>query len=500
MFFYEEEILKKIIIFLFISILINLNIVKAQTLNSENLPYYVKIEDIANNTTDHIQVKKVYDSYNFKPVFNIFYNHYETGSNFTKYDNFDESIWKQNLEFYNSFMTSIYYGYLSNPIDFNYFLTQVFIWRQNPNLRITIVDASGTKVKDYETKYNSMSYYISRHYVRSSFFGSVFRREIWDTDKFTYYNDEVILDNPDNINFEFRNDDHDLYITSLKPGNYNLFFTKNYEQEMHCFSDGTNIYWQSLKGPANISQRTSFIVTGLRLHLNEQLIGVNDRFGDASINDFQYEIYLNDELKYQFNRLDEIYLKSNSEYLIKDVSTNNSFNNIDDLSIEVRDTEYVLTITKEVISKNISINISTDENYYVYLESNNELYEVINKDTDLITLPYGTYYIKNDSNNYNEVLIVHDSRDEILNIGDQEIINELDVLVNEEDDQLEEVSTIKEIQAVENVENEGEENINYVDEVINNPKTGDNINSYFLSSVASLFVFTFAYILNKKYL
>ena len=462
--------MKKIILFIS-SLLFNINIVFASTLVSEDLPYYVKIIDLGSRTEHIIQVKKVYDIDSSEVVFNINYDNYGVGSNFIKYQEYNESIWTRNESFYNRFFNIVYYGYIKNPSDINYVITQAIIWNKYFDWTAIVLDINGFVISD--DLYNEVFKNIENHSVIPNFFNKTYERDLWDIDTFLY-DDGVLLDNPDNPAFSFKNDDNNLLIKALYPGHYNLEFSKNYEQESYCFSDGENIYWQSLKGPTSVKANITYDVSAIKFQINENLLSYNNRFGDAVSNDFLYAIYLNDELKYQINNKEEVYLRKNGNYIIKDISINDSFYQLEDIVIDVLESDYVLNITKEVITKNISLEIRTDSNYYVYLKSNDELYEIINKNSDVITLPYGTYYIKDDLDTYYQELVVHDSIDEVLVIEDIKLEENDNVIT---DDEVITTSIEKNL--------------------LINPKTKDSLTFYCLSGIASLFIFFWAYILKK---
>lgn len=501
--------MKKVILII-CSLIISLNIAYASTLKSIDLPYFVKIYDILECKEKTVQVKKVYDAETLDVVFNMNFYNYNIGNNFNKYNDYEESIWTRSKEFHDQFLSLVYYGYLINPTDLNYVVTQAAIWQSYFPWSVTIINTSGNPILQCKELLDILFDTVSYHNMNAYFFYNHYDVNLWHTDIFTYPENAIILDAPSSTSFSITSNDRDLIITTLQPGEYSLNFTKEYEHETHCYSDGTNIYWQSLKGPKDLSFNLNYTVIASRFHINEKIKGYKNRYGDAKINESMYEIYLNDELKYKMNNLDCVYLNKNEEYLIKDISNNEGFNNIDSLKFILDDTNYYLTINKEVITKIISLEINNDQKYYVYLKSNNELYETVDSNNNLIVLPYGVYYITNKSGSYYQELVVHDSIDEML-VVDEKIEKETDEIENvaeeinnlvfdmeivkSEIEQEELISSEEELEKpVEVLNNEINE------EEVSNPQTGDFLNSYSLSGVASIFIFFEVYILNKKYL
>ena len=195
-----------------------------------------------------------------------------------------------------------------------------------------------------------------------------------------------------------------------------------------------------------------------------------------------YELYLNDELKLQIDDLNNNYIKSNSNYILKDVSYNEGIYKIDDINFEVLNEDYELKVDKYIISKNISIDIKDNNKYYIYLKSNNELYEIIDKESSLITLPYGSYYLVSEDKSYYQEINVFDDIDECLSINNQEVLNKDDKDNKNNKDNKDIISDKlnknENLEVVENEEIASNEEIVTEEVVVNNPKTLDNITAY----------------------
>ncbi len=467
--------LKKIIYILFI-IFLNINICYASTLKSSATPYYAKIKDSRNNTEVVVQIKKIEDE-NGDAVFNLNYDFYDTNGDFLKSNSFDRSVCSKNNFDFNSFMTRVYYGYNVSPSPLKYYLTQVIVWNMSDYVKAWTSDEDGNIITTYQNIQNDITSQAAFHYLSSSFFNQTYNRNVFDEDKWTYSSNAIILDNPQTDAFSFQNNNNDLSIKALKPGYYELVFEKIYDHDIHCFRTGNNIYWQSLKGPEDLVKNITYNVSGYKFQIKENLLGINSRFGDAKINNSQYEIYYNNDLENTISSTQEIYLKHDSQYLVKDISETIGYNHVDDYIFAMANEDYILEINREVISKNVSLDIKDNNKYYIYLKSSNELYEEINSNIDLITLPYGIYYISDQKKYYKELNVL-DSVDEVLVIDN----TPQDIIENKSDDYPEEVIEIKElIPNIEEVVNEEDEEI-----IVVNPKTGDKINYYLIIFLISL--------------
>lgn len=459
--------MKKIILIL-LCLISSIKVVNAVSLVSEELPYYVKLSrwDIKDVI---IKVNKVYDKDTLEVVFNTNIDKYNISNNFNIYNEYDFNTWNIHKELVGFFNTIVYYGYLNDKTDLNYFLTQVEIWTLISNYNVSIVDINGNIINDYDKLKLDIRNKINTHITQSSFFNKTYNSEIWTTTKYEYDYNTIVLDNPIIDGLTFTNNKNTLYIYNDKVGDYKLTFNKEFIQDTYCYSDGFNTYLKSTKGPNNIYYSMNYNVYGIKLNIKENLIGINNKLGDSYL-DSTYELYLDNELKLTIDTKEDIYIKSNSSYILKDISNNDSINNIEDINFSVIDNDYTLEINKYVISKNISLDINSNKTYYVYLKSNDELYEVINNNIDLITLPYGLYYIKDNDNTYYKEILVDNDIDELLSIED----------VKEDKEEIEVVEKVEEIKETEEIEEikEAEEEIIIESINIENPHTFDDIYYY----------------------
>ena len=488
----------KKIIFTVICFFSSILLVNAHTLVKEDLPYYVKIQKAGSEDAKIINVKKIYDKDTLEVVFNTDFNYYDIGDNFTKYDKYNKDNWKyadSSLYFFN---TITYLGYIINPTDLNYFLTQVVLWQLCFSMKVTITDEYGNKINDYIVPYNKIYVNAINHHTISSTLKKNYKEEIWTNSMLHYDNGSTVMDNPIIDGLVINTDNRIITIENNEVGQYELYFNKKYHRENYCYSDGVNVYWQNCGGATDIDATINYEVYGKKLNIKEELVGVNKKVGDATLNS-KYSLYLDGNLKLEIEDLENIYVKSNSSYVLKDISKNASIKNIADLNFRIEDNDYTLEIQKEVISKNISIDVLDEIKYYMYLKSNNELYEIVDKNTNIITLPYGLYYIVDQEQNYYQELEVYNNLDEYLLIdNEKEIIEEKEEIeenINNEE-QLEEISPeIKDeaqLEEEEGIKEKIEDIIEKEEQLEENPLTLDNIYFYlmiFFVSVIILVVF-----------
>ena len=165
---------------------------------------------------------------------------------------------------------------------------------------------------------------------------------------------------------------------------------------------------------------------------------------------------------------------------------------MDDISFNTLNNDYTLIIDRYVINKNITLDIFSDKTYYVYLKSNNELYETFDKNTDLITLPYGTYYIKSKDNSYYKELEVLDNIDYVLTIEEDIKINNIESLNVNKDIKSDEKVLVEKpsndiiLASEPEIVLEPKKNNYDINKVDINPKTNDYIYIYLLSFILSL--------------
>jgi len=450
--------------------------VNASIVDYEYLPYYVLINN------EVIQVKKINDE-NGNALFNIDYKNYNITNDFKVHSEVNKAnfgLYFRNLHIFN---TISYYAY-QDKNDLNYFLTQVLVWNNVRNAFAEICDSNGNIITDYDKEYEKLYSNIFNHDLNANFINRTYSSEIWNDMTFNYYNNNIILDNPVVDGLKFSNDKLNLNIYNEKVGEYTLIFTKDYEENNLSYTDGVNYYWTNLGGPSDLEKKFYYNVYGTKINLKENLIGINNRVGDAILNS-TYELYLDDELKLTISKIDDIYVKSNSNYILKDISSNNSVSNIEDIKFNILDEEVEIVIDKYVISKNISLSINDDKTYYIYLKSNDELYEEINSSINLITLPYGTYYVTDKKDYYEEIEVFNDI-DDVL-IIDNKIIED-DINIDKIEDNIINDEIIKEETNNEDIIEDNNFNDivlddilnddNYLDETCDNPKTGYSYNLF----------------------
>lgn len=468
----------KKIIFIIVC-LFSLIIVKAESLNFEYLPYYVLIKK--NGIENFIQIKKIYNNNN-EVVFNMDPDYYLIKNDYIKNSEVNLKNYGKHYKEIELFNTIVYYTYNRNVSDLNYYFTQLFIWNIIGGYSVTMVNEDGELINDYISIYNTYWNDIFNHDVNPNFHNKEYNVDLWDNLKLTYFGVNKILDNPVIDGLKFYNDKRDLFVYVEENGKYKIDLAKKYQRENYSYNNGNSFYWQNLGGPSDIYKCFYVNVNSIELKIKENIIGVNKKIGDAKITDINYELFFNDKLQLIINDLANNFIKPNSNYYIKDVSNNIGFKNANEINFNVLNDEYELLVDKYVISKNISVNILDNYTYYVYLKSNNELYEIINSKTDLITLPYGVYYIICDEIDYYQEIEIYDNNDDLLNINNLfKENNDIENNLNSDVD--------------ENTITNGKENI-FIPE---NPKTLDNINLYFiLAFLSCILTFILGHLVEKE--
>ncbi len=498
----------KKLIFILLCFSMSIILGKCATIVGTDTPYYVTYK--SNTVTKIVNVKKLYDKDTKEPIFSVTLNGkddtYYIGDNFETTLEYSKEKCFKDKDNYMLFPTYVYYGYQSYLDDYHYFLTQYLIWKMFNYNTYYISDAEGNKITTYDIEADKLFQKIMLPSATPPAFYHEQRMEIWDTYQMKYYNNWIVYDDPIVKGLKIHTIDRTINIYNEEVGDYEIEFSKTYEQEIKCYTDGKAYYWSSTKGPSNVSKTLKYSVYGTMLHLNEVVDGVDNRLGDAKLLNSQYEIYLDGDLKLTTSAL-SFPVKSNSEYVIKDISQNEGFRKSADVLYVMSDQESTLDINKEVIRKQFSVEVKTPLEYQIYLKSNNELYATINKDTKELVLPYGIYELKENDLTLKEIEVLDEEAEEIIieeikeevkppvvDVPKDEVIenSKSDDLEDDLNDKLE--NNIEENNWEDNIEFEPLENLEEKDadliiEEIAIPKTFDSIFQYlFLALLSSLFL------------
>ena len=144
------------IIFIIIAFIIITSPVKGEKLISEDTNYYIKINDKI------INVKKVYDKDTLEVVFNVDLQNYDTNNIYTLNNKFEFKD-KYNSSYERSLYTIIYYCYLENPTDLNYYYTQVMLWQYVTEINFTMTNHLGEELDNLKSGYNDLVVKVMRH-------------------------------------------------------------------------------------------------------------------------------------------------------------------------------------------------------------------------------------------------------------------------------------------------------------------------------------------------
>ncbi len=472
--------MKKILFILlcFFSMIIK---VLARELVSEPSPYYINI-GISPMNKKIINVPKIYDKETGELVFSLSFNgNNDTSGDFQILDTFNERTWGKKESVLNDFKTLVYYYYQSKTQDdYHYFLTQIGVWSICNLSYFDFVDQDGNIMRSYKTDYENLKSDYFSHRRKDNFFNQTNLGEVGVLSKYYYYSGKIILDIEEVPGIKIENKPPSgigvnwsypyIEVNYEQAGDFQVRMYKDYEQNSRCYTDGKNIFWQNLGGPANIEYYFKASVTGTEFVIKENLNGVKNRLGDAFLNS-NYAMYLDDELKFMTPSNKINYVKKNSDYILKDISNNKSVLNNSDIVVNILEENKEIVIDKYVVKKKIRIDVKDNSDYNIYLKSNDELYEIVNKGIKEIVLPYGTYYIKDKQNNFYQELVVEDEVEEYLVL--ENVINNKD-----EDTSIKE-PIIDEPEIEELPKSDINDNL-VNEEYLDNPKTSDNIYFYVL--------------------
>lgn len=409
------------------SFLINSNVYALEEVVKEILPYYVWINN------DYIEmIGKVYDT-SGRLYFSKSGTSYFVGNSFDFHSDFSDAACKISPDELKLFKTIVYFGYLENPTDENYFLTQMLIWEKVSNLFYGVDDIVREMVPRYDEKIAKIWDKVEKHLQKEQI-----KSNLWETYNFNYKNIEFIK-NKNGLQLEYNENGLDVYNEKIGKYEFNIKYP---EEDILClagFGINDTVYWHSAGGPAFSNKKIEYIVSGVEVNIQEKIYGVGEFLGDAQ-NETKYELYLDDKLVLNIND-NHFVVSPNKTYTLK-VKNSEGFLKNPDITLFVKDKELNPVIDKYVISKTYNLDVKDNHVYQIYLKKTGDLIANINFKTDTIVLPYGEYLIKKD-NEIIKKIKVNDNTDEVLQI---------EMAKNQE----------------ENISNDN----NYADLTVENPQTG----------------------------
>lgn len=390
-----------IIISCLFSFLINSNVYANEDVAKEILPYYIWIDD------ENIEmIGKVYDT-SGRLYFSKSGNSYSVGNMFDFHSDFSSSNCKISQDELKLFKTIVYFGYLENPTDENYFLTQMLIWEKISNLFYGVDSTVREMVPQYDEKITKIWNQVEKHLQNEQI-----KSNLWNTYNFDYKNIELI-NNKTGLKLEYQ--ENGLQVYNEKIGNYE--FNIHYPDEnilcLAGFGINDTVYWHSEGGPAFSIKKIEYNVSGVQVNIEEKIHGVGDFLGDSQ-NETKYELYLDNKLILETNT-NQFFVAPNKTYTLKVMNSEGYLKN-ESITLNVKDTELNQVIDKYVISKTYNLDIQDNNEYQIYLKRTGELVANVNVNTNTIVLPYGEYIIKKDNEIIKEIK-VEDNRDEFLQIG-----------------------------------------------------------------------------------
>jgi len=451
--------------------LCSVKVVNAEGLILTYLPYYVKVND-----NEIIRVRRLLEVETDNVLFNTDIFNYQLTTDVSKVP-FNEDF--QDIDYFN---TIIYFAYNSGSNKYeNYFLAQTLIWELYCNLDFEIVDENGNPLDEYNDALNSIKEKINNHYKNLEMLEDFYEIVVGESINipYSYPLEDLVFDG-----LSFSQNEDGIKITANKIGSYEINFGEKYKNNYY-YSDGKYTYYAFIGEDAPIGKKITINVRGINLKIADNYKSINNKFGD-SILESKYALYKDEELIKELNNSDSIEILPNVNYVLKDISNNKTINKYKDLLINLN-SNYELNISKEIISKNIKINVLDKYTYNIYLKSNNELYEVINKNIKEIVLPYGLYYIVCKDIDFYDELEIYDDIPLTLKIDNNECLLEDDKNYNEDNNLVEdnnvvnnktednENHNIKEDNEVLNDNVEEKEENAIINEISENPKTLDTI-------------------------
>ena len=329
-----------------------------------------------------------------------------------------------------------YYGYgYQNHTDLNWYTaTQFLIWKEtSPDSNIYFTDTlNGNKVDKFTDEMNEIISLVNTHYILPSFHANTYELGL---------KEELVIEDTNNVLSNYKVVTNYLYPTSIYDNNKlkinpSHVGSVNIILEKGTSDNPTQIYTsnssQDLLVRGNYKPVKSYIklkVTGGKIYLSkiDKDTGSYTPQGEASLEGTSYGLYnTNDEL------VETIYIKSNGAatskdlvygtYYIKEKTTGIGYkldNDKYEITVSKSSPTKYLTLSNEVIKSKIKIHklykpLNTDEVYdeenILFSFYNNKQEKVGEIRTDKngngeITLPYGTYLVKQETSkeNYKKV-------------------------------------------------------------------------------------------------
>lgn len=361
------------------------------------------------------------------------------------------------------FKTIVYYGYLENPSEENYFYTQIMIWRKILGLNANFTEYDiNTYFNDYYEKMADLENKINNHYKKYEMTNKIWERVLIPSKNIYVPNNELeVIIEDDGINIYNKN-----------VGEFKLDYNLG-EENIRLFEYSGMVYFSSIGGPEIIKDKITYNVKGINVSLNE----VNNfkQSGD-SISKLNYELYQNDKLLLKTDKLN-FYVQDNSNYTLK-VQDSYGIEKINDINFSTEESDLKLNIEKNIKKNKVKFSITNDLNYEIYLKSNNELYGVVNKDNFEIFLPYGEYVIKTKDLEIKDFIVSDNYFLDLCLHNKFEVKEDISKNEDKKDQELTEDKKI-EIKKESLNTNVNESNIDNNDVSIPNPKTND-LNTLFL--------------------
>lgn len=476
------------------------NEVNAINIKETGLGKYAKIYKY-NFKEQVVEIKKLVDTDTNTYLFRLSPNDKLNSNNYVSYKN-DFSKWKISKNYIDFFLTIVNYNFESElENDFNYYITQCMIYSAVTYHDVKLTDKNGVIDTALNNLMDSKLQTTSKFFLKDDIFKKTYKIKNGEVLNINSKNNLKVVDD---LGLEIDINKNNIKIKGDYKGLVNPLFTTTYEENNFIYTDGISSFYANLGGPANIINKLNIEVDSIKLNIHENLNN-ESIFNHITLNNSKYEIYKDNILIKEVNDLNNVYLNKNSEYKIKDITNDRNILNSKDITFKTSEDDYDIYIDKDVVLKEIIINISSDKKYLLYEKNNKDNYYELEKINNL-KLPTGNYIIEYDNNvikefdtnkdELNTIFIDDTRKDENLNNennngeNNNEVEEKNEIIKSREDNNKEKLSENEENNNdFENIENK---NDNY-SEIIN-PKTKDNIFYY----VSFLIISVFGLVFRKK--
>lgn len=313
--------MKKIMLLLLC--LFSINMVYAEEVGYEDLDFYVRLE--RTNYSYFVPIKRFYDKDTFDVLFSLVPSRYAVRYDYEK--DTDISRLKEYSSDIDLFNKIVYVIYENNKSELNYIMAQILMFDLICDFNIVITDDYNNPINDYNELYEEYRNKVL-DFSLNNLNGLEYKTMLWDNLTIPYKNSSYIK-NINKGNLDVSNDNENIYVNSNITGNYKVDINKNDNINNYVYYN-SNGYFIMFSGEL-IQDYFNVSVSSINLKIKENIIGVNNKYGDSLINKSNYELYLDNELKLNINDLNNNDIRENSTYILKDKTDSIGILNSEDI-------------------------------------------------------------------------------------------------------------------------------------------------------------------------